>query len=87
MNSAGVPIRRIVDVALKLNASTVILAHNHPGGVAVPSIDDMQTTERVSQALAGVDVILLDHLVFADGDYISMVDSGHYRPAEYTVWR
>ena len=87
VNSAGVPIRRIVDVALKMNASSVILAHNHPGGVAFPSSDDIQTTIRVSQALAGVDVVLTDHLIFADGDYTSIVDSGYYRPSEFTIWR
>ena len=87
VNSAGVPIRRIVDVALKMNASSVILAHNHPGGVASPSSDDIQTTIRVSQALAGVDVVLTDHLIFADGDYTSIVDSGYYRPSEFTIWR
>jgi DNA repair protein RadC len=87
VNSAGVPIRRIVDVALKMNASSVILAHNHPGGMAVPSSDDIQTTIRVSQALAGVDVVLTDHLIFADGDYTSIVDSGYYRPSESTIWR
>ena len=87
VNSAGVPIRRIVDVALKMNASSVILAHNHPGGVAFPSSDDIQTTIRVSQALAGVDVVLIDHLIFADGDYTSIVDSGYYRPSESTIWR
>lgn len=87
VNSAGVPIRRIVDVALKMNASSVILAHNHPGGVAFPSSDDIQTTIRVSQALAGVDVVLTDHLIFADGDYTSIVDSGYYRPSESTIWR
>ena len=87
VNSAGVPIRRIVDSALKVNAAAVVLAHNHPGGVAIPSTDDTQTTYRVAQALAGVDVVLTDHLVFADGEYTSMVDSGYFRPAEYTVWR
>ena len=87
VNSAGVPIRRIVDVALRMNASSVILAHNHPGGVAVPSTDDTVTTARVAQALSGVDVVLTDHLVFADGDYISMAESGYYRPAEFTIWR
>ena len=74
-------------MALKVDASTVILAHNHPGGVAVPSNDDVQTTMRVMQALSNVDVVLLDHLIFADGDYISMVESGYFRPAESTVWR
>ncbi len=87
VNSAGVPIRRIVDVALKVNAATVVLAHNHPGGLATPSSDDIQTTHRVAQALAGVDIILTDHLVFADGEYVSMVDSGYFRPTEITVWR
>ena len=87
VNSAGVPIRRIVDVALKANAATVVLAHNHPGGLAAPSIDDKFTTERVAQALSAVDVVLIDHLVFADGEYVSLAESGYYRPAESTVWR
>lgn len=87
VNSAGVPIRRIVDVALKTNAATVILAHNHPGGLAFPSIDDRQTTNRVAQSLAAVDVVLADHLIFSDNDYISMVANGYYRPQEGTVWR
>jgi DNA repair protein RadC len=55
--------------------------------MAVPSSDDIQTTIRVSQALAGVDVVLTDHLIFADGDYTSIVDSGYYRPSESTIWR
>lgn len=87
VNSAGVPIRRILDVALKINAAIVILAHNHPGGVAVPSADDGQMTQRVAQALADADILLADHLIFADNAHISMVDSGYYRPSELTVWR
>lgn len=87
VNSAGVPIRRIVDAALKTNASMVVLAHNHPGGVAMPSTDDVQVTERVAQALIGVDVVLQDHLVFADGDYTSMTASGYFKPIESTTWR
>ncbi len=87
VNSAGVPIRRIVDVALKTNAASVILAHNHPGGLAFPSIDDRQTTNRVAQSLGAVDVVLADHLIFSDDDYVSMVRNGYYRPMELTVWR
>lgn len=87
VNSAGVPIRRIVDIALKTNAASVVLAHNHPGGFAFPSADDTQTTARVAQALASVDVILADHLVFADEEFVSMVQSGHYSRSEFTVWR
>lgn len=87
VNSAGVPIRRIVDVAMKANATTVILAHNHPGGIAVPSADDIQTTHRVAQALEGVDIVLADHLIVSGEDCVSMVQSGYYRQNEFTLWR
>ena len=87
VNSAGVPIRRIVDVAMKANATTVVLAHNHPSGVAVPSADDIHTTQRVAQALAGVDIILADHIVVTEDDYVSMVQSGYFKQTEYQMWR
>ncbi len=87
VNSAGVPLRRIVDIALKTNAAVVVLAHNHPGGLAYPSADDAQTTARAAQALASVDVILADHLVFANGDFVSMHQSGHYNRNDSTIWR
>ena len=80
VNSAGVPIRRIVEIALNANASSVVLAHNHPGGLAVPSVEDIHTTRRVAEALAPVDVILADHIVVADDDYVSMVRSRYYTP-------
>lgn len=80
VNSAGVPIRQIVETALKCNASTAILAHNHPSGLAFPSPEDVQTTRRVAIALDAVDVELADHIVVADGEWVSMVDSGLYYP-------
>lgn len=80
INSAGVPIRRIVELALAAKASSVVLAHNHPSGSAVPSGEDLSTTHRVAVALDAVDVVLADHLIFAEGDYVSMVLSGSYRP-------
>lgn len=82
VNSAGVPIRRIVEQALGSNATSVVLAHNHPSGLALPSADDIQTTKRLAIALSAVDVTLVDHLVISDGDYVSMVQSGYYRPEE-----
>lgn len=82
VNSAGVPIRRIVEMALAANATTVVLAHNHPSGLALPSREDVMTTRRLAAALDGVDVILADHLVIADGEFVSMVQSGYYRPGE-----
>lgn len=83
INSAGVPIRRIVEIALSVRATSVILAHNHPSGVAVPSKEDVSTTQRVATALEAVDVVLADHLVIADDDFTSMVHSGFYRPGMY----
>lgn len=77
VNSANVPIRRIVEIALATNATSVVLAHNHPSGIALPSDEDVATTHRVAAALATVDVILVDHIVVADDDFVSMVHSGH----------
>ena len=79
VNSANVPIRRIVEIALAANATSVILAHNHPGGLAIPSNDDIQTTYRLAQAMEAVDVQLADHFIFTDTDYISMNVSGYFR--------
>lgn len=78
VNSAAVPIRRIVEMALGANATSVVLAHNHPSGVAIPSGEDVQTTKRLAAALASVDIELADHIVVADEDYVSMTHSGLY---------
>ena len=77
VNSANVPIRRIVEIALAVNATAVILAHNHPSGVAIPSEEDIATTRRVAAALSTVDVRLVDHIVVADEDFVSIAQSGH----------
>lgn len=85
VNSAGVPIRRVVEAALGANATTVVLAHNHPSGIALPSHDDILTTRRIAAALDAVEVVLADHLVVADGDFVSMLQSGYYRPGEHRI--
>lgn len=76
VNSANVPIRRIMEFALSCKASSVILAHNHPAGVALPSGQDVDATKRVATALDGVGIILADHLVVTGSDYTSMAESG-----------
>ena len=85
VNSASIPIRRVVEMALGCNATTVVLAHNHPSGLALPSGEDIQTTRRMAMALDAVEITLADHIVVADGDFVSMVQSGYYRPGEYRV--
>ena len=80
VNSAAIPIRRIVEMALGANATSVVIAHNHPSGVAVPSNEDIQTTCRLAMALSAVEITLVDHIVVADDDYVSMRQSGVYNP-------
>ena len=77
INAAGISVRRVVETALNAGATTVVLAHNHPSGLALPSAEDIQTTRRVAMALSAVEIQLADHIVVADGDYVSMVQSGH----------
>lgn len=82
VNSANIPIRRVVEIALSANATTVVLAHNHPSGLAIPSADDIQTTHRVAAALAAVEITLADHIVVSKDDFVSIVQSQYYKPQE-----
>lgn len=76
INAASVYPREVVALALEQGAAALILAHNHPSGVAEPSQADRQITERLVQALALVEVRVLDHLVIGDGDSISFAERG-----------
>ena len=77
VNYASVPVRRVVEMALEAGASSVVLAHNHPSGIALPSGEDIQTTRRLAAALSAVEIVLVDHIIVADEDYVSMVQSGY----------
>jgi DNA repair protein RadC len=79
VNSASVPIRRIVELALANHATSVVLAHNHPSGIAVPSSEDVVSTRRTASALAAVDIILVDHIIIADDDVVTLGQSGLYQ--------
>ena len=85
INSAGVPIRKVVETSIACNASAVVLAHNHPSGIAVPSKEDILTTAQIASALDAVDITLVDHIVVAEDDFVSMVQSGYYRPGDCPV--
>jgi DNA repair protein RadC len=82
VNAAEISTRKVVEAALSVNATSVILAHNHPSGIAVPSMQDIVTTRRMGAALSAVDIILEDHFVVADGDYVSLRESNYYDPDE-----
>ncbi|MEM7612261.1 MAG: DNA repair protein RadC [Pseudomonadota bacterium] len=68
--------REVVKQALKYNAAAIIVAHNHPSGVAEPSQADERITRRLSAALALVDIRLLDHIVVGDGQTTSLAGRG-----------
>ena len=83
VNCVETSIRRIVETALKYKSSSVILAHNHPDGLALPSSEDDMVTKQVSTALALVGVSLEDHIIVAGDDFVSFADSGIMRLYRY----
>jgi DNA repair protein RadC len=76
IDGASVYPRQVVKRALAQNAAAVILTHNHPSGVAEPSQADRQLTRRLSDALALIDVRVLDHFIVGDGEPLSMAEHG-----------
>ena len=68
--------RDVVKTALFLNAAAVIFAHNHPSGVAEPSRADMTLTRRLQEALALVEVRVLDHFVVGGAETVSFAERG-----------
>ncbi|WP_263081355.1 DNA repair protein RadC [Endozoicomonas sp. Mp262] len=76
IDSAAVYPREIVKRALELNASAVILAHNHPSGDPEPSQADIRITQTIIDALGLVDIRVLDHMIIGAGDTVSLVERG-----------
>jgi DNA repair protein RadC len=76
LDGATVHPREVVKRALAHNAAAVILAHNHPSGVAEPSQADELITRRLKDSLALVDIRVLDHLVVGDSHCESMAERG-----------
>lgn len=71
--------RKLIDIVNKLGATKVLIAHNHPRGIAVPSKADIKFTSQIAPALSGMNVVFLDHIIVADDDYVSLYDSEQYR--------
>ena len=75
VDSAKVSRRKIMEEAMKVKATRVILAHNHPCGVAVPSSEDVVMTKEIGRLFAQVGIELVDHIIVANDDYVSMAAS------------
>jgi DNA repair protein RadC len=76
LDGASVHPREVVKQALARNAAAVIFAHNHPSGIAEPSGADERITRRLRDALALVDIRVLDHFVVGDGEIVSFAERG-----------
>lgn len=79
ISSVGVSMRDIAEIALRNGATCIVLAHNHPSGCALPSPEDVRATQMIASSLAHVGVRLIDHVVIAGDDYVSMAQSACYR--------
>ena len=76
IDGASVYPREVAKEALKHNAAAVILAHNHPSGVAEPSQADIDITKRLKKALDLLDIHVLDHIIIGGGDTVSFAERG-----------
>ena len=75
LNTAAVYPREVVAAGLRLSAAAVIVAHNHPSGDTQPSHADLELTSRLDEALALMDIQLLDHVIVGQGGALSMAES------------
>ncbi len=78
-NVVGVSMRKLAEIILRTGAVAVVLAHNHPHGVALPSGSDIAATKEVADLLRSIGVQFLDHIIVSDSDYISLAQSQKYR--------
>lgn len=76
-NATAVSVAKVVSEALKCGATGVMLAHNHPRGITLPSSSDMAVTREIYRALRLVNIQLLEHLIFADNEFLSFVQSNY----------
>ncbi len=79
LGQVGLSIRSLMNMCLNKNVFSVVIAHNHTNGVALPSASDLEFTERLIKSLAQANIKLLDHIIVANGDYVSLAISRDYK--------
>lgn len=79
--SVGVSTRSVIEKVIERNAVSVVISHNHPTGHALPSKDDISTTQRIHNVLANMGIRLLDHIIISneDDDCISMAQTEDFQ--------
>ena len=78
VRSADVNFRNVLQIALRDNATQVVLIHNHPNGFAFPSEPDIAVTHDLARYLGAADVFILDHIVISEDDFVSLADTETY---------
>lgn len=78
IDSVGLSPRAVLERVFKCGATAVVIAHNHPGGVALPSTQDIEQTRMLASQLKGLSVNLVDHIIVTDTDYVSMAQSAEF---------
>lgn len=79
INVTAVNSRKVIEAAMKTSANAVILAHNHPNGLAIPSGDDIKSTIALVEALNIIGVRVLDHIIISGDDFVSLASSQQYK--------
>lgn len=79
VNEVSVSTRKVIETVINRNAVCAIIAHNHPNGTALPSKEDIAVTMDIKNALEHINVKLIDHIIIAGDDYVSMCQSQGYR--------
>lgn len=79
VNEVSVSTRKVIETVINRNAVCAIIAHNHPNGTAVPGKEDIAVTMDIKNALEHINVKLIDHIIIAGDDYVSMCQSQAYR--------
>lgn len=78
LDSVGLSNRDLVKRVLDCGATAAVLCHNHPNGIALPSDNDISLTKQAAETLSNIGVQLIDHVIVADSDFVSMAQSEKY---------
>ncbi len=79
IGSVGVSTRKVIETLINTKATSAIIAHNHPGGIALPSDIDLKITHSLRSSLKSINVVLLDHIIIAGDDFVSLLQSKKFK--------
>lgn len=83
VNSAKISPRKIMNQVIKHNASMAVVAHNHPNGLAVPSMEDVNTTYNLRHVLENYEVKLIEHILVGGNEYFPIIHETHHSDMKY----